>query len=253
MNENETIIKEPLVPEILFEDEDILVIYKPSGMPSASLKQNEFGTATAFVHSIYPKIAELKRSNANSLYEGGLLHRLDNQTSGALLFAKTQEELLHLETLFKSHKNIHKIYRAIVSQRVNNPDTGELKLDQVKFPYTISYPMARAKKFDHQILVLDEVNLRKFKNQIKGKPLPAETILLTCKNRKTPQEFDLSIQINTGVMHQIRAHLAHLGWPIIGDTLYRGKPSKRLHLHAWKLEFTKKNGTFISVEAKVPF
>lgn len=64
---------------------------------------------------------------------------------------------------------------------------------------------------------------------------------------------DLEIEIETGVMHQIRCHLAAIGTPIVGDVLYSGPPSDRIYLHAWKLKIPLKSGKVFEFESSVPF
>ena len=87
----------------------------------------------------------------------------------------------------------------------------------------------------------------------RGKPLPAITTLLQCI-QCIPEDAlrDYEIEIETGVMHQIRCTLQHLGCPIVGDELYGGEKSTRLWLHAWKLTLPLLNGQSLTLEAPLP-
>ena len=89
---------------------------------------------------------------------------------------------------------------------------------------------------------------------IRGKPLPARTELLAARPAPgvSPTAQEVRVRIETGVMHQIRCHLASLGWPIVGDPIYGEVPSSRLWLHAETLEFRLASGTWLSVEAALP-
>ena len=80
----------------------------------------------------------------------------------------------------------------------------------------------------------------------RGPALPARTRILNATQLRAGM-VDFHIQIETGVMHQIRAHLAFLGFPISGDRTYGGAPSSRLWLHAWKLDLPP-----YSIEAPIP-
>jgi 23S rRNA-/tRNA-specific pseudouridylate synthase len=86
---------------------------------------------------------------------------------------------------------------------------------------------------------------------IRGKPLPAQTWIHRVREG-TQGMHDFEIQITTGVMHQIRCHLASQGWPILGDPIYRGNPSSRLWLHAWKLEIPLASGARLALQSTLP-
>jgi 23S rRNA-/tRNA-specific pseudouridylate synthase len=116
-------------------------------------------------------------------------------------------------------------------------------------PHSILLEIGHDLKSSKKMRVLDPklpVSLKEQLRRVRGKPQPAKTILLKAL-KYTESKIDFEIEIQTGVMHQIRAHLAHLGFPLLGDSIYRGKPSSRLWLHAWKLHL---NGRWI--EAPLP-
>ena len=105
-------------------------------------------------------------------------------------------------------------------------------------PREIRLEIGHDAKSSRRMRVLDPALPLPMKEQlrrIRGRPQPACTILLAARELRQGM-LDLEIRITTGVMHQIRVHLAHLGLPIVGDATYRGRESSRLWLHAWKLE-----------------
>src|SRR6185437_2704694 len=113
---------------VLYEDSDLLIVHKPSGMPSVSLSGTETGSASAQALAHFPDLAEIE--DAKPL-EPGLLHRLDTGTSGVLVFAKSAEEFSRLKAVWKTPQT-RKVYRAIVertpSAQVPKPCTIQLSL-----------------------------------------------------------------------------------------------------------------------------
>lgn len=212
---------------ILYEDSSILVLDKPSGVPSAPLRPGEAGTAVSAALAHLPELARLA--------EGGLLHRLDTGTSGALAFGKTDADIARIRALWNTPR-VRKVYRAIV--------TPSSKRAPMEPPLTIDRPIGHSAKSSKKMIVLPS------QSKIRGKPQPALTRVL----RATPVSagLDLEIEIETGVMHQIRCHLSALGHPICGDLVYGGAPSERLWLHAWKLVLPKEDGRSLTVEAPLP-
>ncbi|MGZ3697496.1 MAG: RluA family pseudouridine synthase [Bdellovibrionota bacterium] len=207
---------------ILYEDERILALNKPSGMHSVPHSLEESGTA---VHAALKHCPALQGIGAREL-EPGLLHRLDAGTSGVLLFAKTQAEFDRLRALWKS-PSVTKTYRAIVS---GDAPLGEYRLT-----------LAHSAKSSKRMLVEP-----KHQNLIRGNLLPTLTRITAVSGH------DVTLEIETGVMHQIRASLAHLGAPILGDEIYRGEAASRLMLHAWKLLLTCASGEPLTIEAPLP-
>lgn len=212
--------------EILYEDDRLLVLNKPSGMPSAPLHYDEEDTAVHHALAHYP---ELPRTHPK---EPGLLHRLDTGTSGCLAFAKTQEAYDSIKKAWKLGQ-IKKFYLARVSQ-----------LPPGRLPIEIELPLGHDPKSSRRMRVADK--------KIRGKPLPARTTVLEA--RPVGPHTELLIQLHTGVMHQIRVHLAALGCPIVGDRVYGGEEAGRLELHCLMLLFTNwTNGHpgVLTVEARV--
>jgi len=209
--------------KILHEDDRLLAFDKPSGLPSAPQARSKLETATDQALEHCP---DLKNTFPNSK-EPGLLHRLDTETSGILLFAKTSSTYERVRAHWEKHQMI-KTYRALVN---GAPHTRFFKT-----PLTITLPLAHSAKSAKKMIVLDPAKRFSLRaSSRRGKSLEAITHI----QKATLLEkslFDLTLQIETGVMHQIRCHLQNIGWPIYGDSHYKGTPSTRLWLHAWKLE-----------------
>ena len=151
----------------------------------------------------------------------GIVHRLDQDTSGLIVVAKSQAAMDGLVKAFASHKNIEKTYLAVVH--------GRPRLDAGRIENLIGrHPV------DRKRMAIVEKN---------GKVAITNYRMLDCSNRRS-NIASVVCRIETGRTHQIRVHMASLGCPVIGDKVY-GKPAldKKLEpvpvrqmLHAWKLK-----------------
>jgi len=220
---------------IIFEDSDILVINKPAGLVVHNPPGRSDDSIVDYIleHKIIDKSLDWPDP-----HRPGIVHRLDKDTSGLLIVAKNPETLLNLQNQFKN-REIKKEYTALVFGNVQ-PEKGSIIAD-----------IARHKTKDKQTIVSDYEDGGK----------TAQTDYETLNHYKYHNQ-DLTLVRcfpQTGRMHQIRIHLKHLGYPIIGDQMYFFKPSKRLSkelninrqfLHASKITFqypkTKKMITFES-------
>ena len=187
--------------DIIYEDEAIAVVDKPSGAIVHPAPGHETGALTDALVRRFPGMARV-----GSAERPGVVHRLDIETSGVMVFAKTQGAYLDLRRQFESHRTVGKTYLAVVHGSPR-PKSG-----------TIDEPVGR----ERQSAVTHWETLGRH-----------DGISLV--------EF----KIDTGRMHQIRIHAASLGCPIVGDRLYgsaekdrrmRRRPS-RLLLHAVELSF----------------
>lgn len=232
---------------IVYEDDAILVIHKPTGVPSVPLKENEGGTAVEFALTRCPDMKSVTRVTADGKtkhLEPGLLHRLDTATSGLLVFAKTQSSF---DALHKAWKNreVRKIYRAVVQSTQTPVPIPPLCLD---------IPLAHSQRSSKRMIALTADKTQAMR-QIRGKPLPAVThiravqVIESAPSGVTLADFE--VEIETGVMHQIRCHLAEIGWSIVGDPIYKGAPSSRLWLHAWRITLPLEDKLLI-LEADLP-
>ncbi|MEO7161306.1 MAG: RluA family pseudouridine synthase [Bdellovibrionia bacterium] len=230
---------------IAYEDDHLLVLNKDSGTPSVPHNPSETETAVGLALAHYPALANIGRN----VLEPGLLHRLDTGTSGLLVFAKSQTEFERLSAAWKK-REVEKVYRAWVSPTTpHSPDTT------LQLPLRIDTPLAHDAKSARRMVACRESS----RTAIRGKPLPAVTHLISLHSKISCSPplsdiyiSDLEIRIETGVMHQIRCHLASLDYPIVGDPIYKGLKSPRLWLHAWRLSLSTSDGKILNLEADLP-
>ena len=211
---------------VIYEDNDIIVINKPKGMVVHPANGNPDGT---LVNAVMNKCKD-SLSGIGGEIRPGIVHRLDKDTSGAIIVAKNDKAHIALSEQLKNHE-VKKTYLALVR--------GIIKENEA----TINMPIARSKK-DRKKMDVDK----------DGKEAITHfKVLGRYKNKYTL----LLINLETGTTHHIRVHLSHIGYPIIGDEVYsNGKNEWNISgqcLHAWKLEFIHPiTGKKISLEAEIP-
>ena len=195
--------------EILYEDDDIVVVNKPSGMIVHAAPGHESGALADYLAATRPGMRK-----AGSPERPGVVHRLDRETSGVMVFAKNRQSYLKLRRDFESHETVEKTYLAVLH---GAPAKREGRLET-----TIG-----RKPWDPKRMAVDVPG---------GKRAVSEWTVLSKKGPLALVEF----RIATGRTHQIRVHAAHLGHPVAGDRLY-GKTAARepgrLLLHAVGLSF----------------
>jgi 23S rRNA pseudouridine1911/1915/1917 synthase len=230
--------KGPFLP-VIFEDERLLVLDKESGTPSVPHAADETETAVGSALALRPELRDVGFGGL----EPGLLHRLDTGTSGLLAFAKTTAEFHRLREAWQSGK-VRKTYRARASGH------GEFPALPAELRWLLAHDEKSAKKM---IAFPDGIRSG---SRYRGKPLETITRLIRlhgpAQGTAASALADLELEIETGVMHQIRCTLAALHWPILGDFIYGGPASSRLWLHAWKLELPTANGSPLKLEAPLP-
>lgn len=217
--------------EILYEDEDIAVVNKPSGMVVHPAAGNERGTlVNALLFHMGGRL-----SGIGGERRPGIVHRIDKDTSGLLVIAKNDFAHVKLSEGLKTH-SIDREYKAIV--------TGSFRADEG----TIDKPIGRNPKDRKKMAVVAG-----------GRP--------AVTHYRVAERFDgfalLEMKLETGRTHQIRVHLSSIGHPILGDTVYGGGKTKfekqnaglisGQALHAWRLTLTHpRSGELMHFESALP-
>lgn len=202
---------------ILYEDDDVIVVNKPSGL----LTHAKGGLSDE------PTVAEIirpKTSFATDTDRPGIVHRLDRDTSGLLIIAKNPESAAHLQRQF-AERTAKKTYIAITD--------GKPKLNAAK----IDLPIGRNPSAPST-----------FRIDPNGKPAQTTYHVLVENDAQSLVE----LKPTTGRTHQLRVHLAHLNAPILGDRVYGKSSDCRMMLHAQKLEITLPSGERKVFEAAIP-
>ena len=202
---------------ILYEDDDVIVVNKPSGL----LTHAKGGLSD---ESTVAEIIRQKTSFATDTDRPGIVHRLDRDTSGLLIIAKNPESAAHLQRQF-AERTAKKTYIAITD--------GKPKLNAAK----IDLPIGRNPSAPST-----------FRIDPNGKPAQTTYHVLTENDTRSLVE----LKPTTGRTHQLRVHLAHLNAPILGDRVYGKSSDCRMMLHAQKLEITLPSGERKVFEAAVP-
>ena len=205
---------------VLYDDPHLLVIDKPAGL---AVHPGAGGEDRTVVHGLLHQVSDLR--GVGGELRPGIVHRLDKDTSGCLVVAKTEAALRALQASFKA-REVRKTYRALVHG--DPPDSGEIDTLYGRHP----------------------VDRRRFSSRVlSGKRAVTRFSVL----RRTDQAAFLDVELLTGRTHQIRAHFAERGWPLFCDRLYgasrwegRDDPGPvraaaaalgRQALHAFRLEF----------------
>ncbi len=239
---------------ILYEDDDILVVSKPAGLVVHSDGRTKEPTVVDWILKKYPKIKgvgdkyevgsmkyelgeEKHAQNSkfkilNSDLRPGIVHRLDRETSGALIIAKNQAAFFSFKRQFKKQE-VHKTYHAFVYGRVKHDDG------------LIDRPIARSRT---------NPTLWSATRGRKGEDREAVTEYRVL--RRGDRSTFLELYPRTGRTHQLRVHLKAINYPIVADKLYsKNEPAlgfKRLALHSRAISFLLSNGKRITVEAPYP-
>ena len=210
--------------EILFEDDDLIVINKPAGMtvhPGAGHHEHTLVNALLHHCSTLSGIGGKERP--------GIVHRLDKETSGCLVAAKNDIAHRELSKQFAT-RTVEKIYLALVAGKLRK-QTGVIEEKIGRHPVqrkrmSVSSPRGREARTEYRVLRLNE-----------------QASLIECR-------------LHSGRTHQIRVHLHHLGHPVLGDKIYGLRFAKnfpRQMLHAWKLGFRHtRTGERKNFEAPLP-
>lgn len=235
------------LPPILYEDKDIFVFNKPSGLMVHGDGKSSEPTLADMLLEKYPEMKEVgepmtvidpKTKEEVVIYRPGIVHRLDKETSGVIVVAKNQIAFEFLKDQFKNRK-LKKTYRAIVWGNIKE-ETGRIDI-----------PIGRSKN-----------DFRKWLagRGTRGTEREAVTeykVLDRLTDKKGEACTYVEVYPKTGRTHQIRVHMKYKNHPILGDSLYAEKRPyalglQRLALHAYEIELTLPSGKALSVTAPVP-
>jgi 23S rRNA pseudouridine1911/1915/1917 synthase len=204
--------------EVLFENNHLLVINKPSGLVVHSDGKTDEPTVVDWILEHYPDIQGVGEDmNIGDLIisRPGIVHRIDRDTSGCLVIAKTQESFEHIKQQFKDRK-VQKTYQALVYGNIKK-DSGE-----------ITEPIGKSKK---------DFRMKMAGRGARGTLRDALTEFAVLKRLEDATSVDkqgqtlkytlVELKPKTGRTHQLRVHLKYINHPIVSDSLYRTNSAPR--------------------------
>jgi 23S rRNA pseudouridine1911/1915/1917 synthase len=212
---------EDLPVDILYQDAAVIAVNKPAGVVVHAGAGAHSGTLVNRLVHHFETLSEVGGS-----LRPGIVHRLDKDTSGVLLVARTDAAHRDLAEQFAG-RTVEKTYLALVEGSVRN-DSGRIVKPIARDPVrrvrmTAKLETGRAALTDYKVL-----------------------------ERLSGFSY-LEVRIGTGRTHQIRVHLQNLGYPVAGDRLYGARAEERMFLHAWRIGFTSpETGERVRVEAPLP-
>lgn len=213
--------------DIVYEDEDLLVVNKAAGMVVHPAAGHQDDTLMNALLAYYPELQEVGGDQ-----RPGIVHRLDKDTSGLMIVAKNARSQAALIEQMKQHQ-IVKRYLALVE--------GKMALDQG----TIDAPIGRDSRYRQQMTITTR----------EGREARTHFRVL----QRFQHHTLLLLQLETGRTHQIRVHLKAIGHPVVGDPVYgghgphKGPTLKRQFLHAYQLKFRHPTtGDVLELEAPLP-
>lgn len=211
--------------EIVYEDDDLIIINKPKGMVVHPAPGNPDNT---LVNAVMAHCGD-RLSTINSVVRPGIVHRIDKDTSGLLVIAKNDESHLKLSEQFKVH-SIERVYTAVVKGKFRET-TG-----------TVNAPIGRHPVHRKKMAVTDK-NSKSAVTHFEVLEELSGYSLVKCK-------------LETGRTHQIRVHMSYIGHTLLGDTLYGDKNKLKIEgqvLHAGVLGFSHpRTGEFMRFESPLP-
>ncbi len=217
--------------ETLYLDDSLLIVNKPGLVPCHPLNASEHGTVINALVALYPEIVEA----GNKPLEGGLLHRLDNGTSGALIIARKPNAFDAMRTALR---------RGAIDRRYLALCAGD-----VEEQFEIATPIAHHPKNRRKMITFA------FGAQQHSPARPAATVVR--RLRRFRGSSLLEVRPRTGRRHQVRVHLASIGHPLIGDALYGGPAAAelapgRFWLHLSEVAFESPSNGWVTVRAPIP-
>lgn len=205
--------------DILFENERIMIINKEAGIMVHPDDRNVEATLSDIIYTKYPEIRSV-----GDYGRPGIVHRLDRNTTGALIICKNVDSFKDMKNLFREHK-VRKVYRAIVEGNIRD----EMGI--------IDRPMARSRSDFRKKGVIDM-----YTKDFRGEERNAITKYKVLARSADKKFTYVEMYPLTGRTHQLRVHMSAIRHPIIGDDLYGSAKgaslASRSMLHAYKIEFT---------------
>ncbi|MGB2580799.1 MAG: RluA family pseudouridine synthase [Minisyncoccia bacterium] len=236
---------------ILYEDNEVLAVNKPAGLVVHSDGRTKEETLTDWVLEKYPSVhgvgETIPLTKGGVIEKWGIVHRIDRDTSGVLLIAKTQASFLNLKSQFQA-RTIKKSYRTITYGVFKEP-VG-----------TIDKPIGRSKsdfrKWSAEYGARGELREAVTEYRVLGEG-EVKQVYGQAANQLIRRLSYLEVAPHTGRTHQIRVHLKAVGHPILCDKLYAPKSPCLLGfgktaLHAFSVVFKGQNGVEHKVEAPLP-
>jgi 23S rRNA pseudouridine1911/1915/1917 synthase len=238
--------------EVIYEDKDLLVINKPAGLIVHGVRGKHFRegdqkpeeTLVDWLIKRHPEIKHVHDFTANvgqvnPEERAGIVHRLDRETSGIMVIPKTKEMFSYLKNLFQT-REVQKTYLALVWGKMQE------KAGVIDKPIGIKDgTIKRTVHIKNARMVREAVTEYKVRQHIKIKTDEGNDWLTL-----------VEVMPKTGRTHQIRVHMASIGHPIVGDSLYGGKKPDlgltRQFLHAESIEFVKPDGKRLKISAGLP-
>ncbi len=224
----------PAIPlTVLFEDSTTLVVDKPGLLPCHPIRRDECATLMNAVAARFPETA----AAGDKPLEGGLVHRLDNGTSGALIIARNPASFAFLRGAIRGGR-IERHYLALLS---GHPGA---KLE-------LAAPIAHHPKNPRKMIVVGE------QAPAAGRAAARPAFTIAEPVRRIGACTLVRVTPKSGMRHQIRVHLADAGFPLMGDELYGGPPLNglppgRFFLHLSAMRFLSPSGVEVAVEAPIP-
>ena len=232
-NKNNDVRVTNIFPNIIYEDENILICYKPSGLLVHKGSKEDELTLVDIVLNYLSKKGEFNLEN-NEGFIPGLAHRIDRNTSGLVIFGKNIKALQELEKLFKERNSINKFYLALVNGKIK--DSG-----------IINKPLYKDEK----------TGIVSIRSLVNG----GKTAITKYSVEENFDKYTLvKVELLTGRTHQIRVHFASIGHPLLGDSKYgdfvENKEFKKVYkyenqfLHAHKIKFEQLDGILSNLSNK---
>lgn len=246
-------------PKILYEDEYLIALDKPPGMMVHTDGRREEKTLVDWINQNYPELKEVGEEqtlqNGEVIKRPGIVHRLDRETSGVILVAKTKESHQFLKEQFQNRK-VEKIYNAVVWGNFA-PDKKEGVIDK-----PIGRSASDFRKWSAEFGAKGELREAVTEYRVLGSIPPSPPYLKGGGNTAENSIFSyLEVRPKTGRTHQIRVHLKSISHPVVCDRLYGGKICdgsssclgfNRLALHALSIRLQLPNQSFIQIESPLP-